>query len=211
MWQDSPCLDRLTNEFGFLDKHRNLPASPFHPYLSPLPKSFVKLARDVITWLLSLPPAEGERSKLACVCFTLIIAVITEEPDYACAFDVLQHEIPELLYKASFLCSNDHNQDIFHQESRLILNQFLPRFLTHRPLLDLARESARAIQRPAKNKKHSQTFASHVKYFTDAVDLLWGRYRKHRQYISSFACSNAEVSDMLLVLKDVLIENLSSV
>lgn len=196
--QEEPCLDHLTNEFGLLDKHRNNPASPFHPYLSPLPKSFLRLARDVILWLLALPPKEVERSKLACVCFTLIIAVITESPDYSCALDVLSHEIPALLYKASFLCSLDLNRDIFHQETRLILNQFLPRFLTHRPLLDLARESARALTRPSK-RKHSETFTAHVKYFTDAVDLMWGRYRAHRRYPSSFACSNTEVRFMNLV------------
>ncbi|KAF7964635.1 hypothetical protein HWV62_4645 [Athelia sp. TMB] len=197
--QESPHLDHLTNEFGVLDKHRNNKLSPFNPYLSPLPKSYLRLARDVILWLLELPPSEEERSKLACVCFTLIIAVITESPNYSCTLDVLSHEIPVLLYKASFLCSRGTNSEIFHQETRLILNQFLLRFLTHRPMLDLAREAARVLTRPPK-RKHTALFTAHIKYFTDTVDLMWGRYRAHRQYVTAFACSNHKVRSTQLAL-----------
>ncbi|KAF7968153.1 hypothetical protein HWV62_31730 [Athelia sp. TMB] len=194
--QESPHLDHLTNEFGVLDKHRNNKLSPFNPYLSPLPKSYLRLARDVILWLLELPPSEEERSKLACVCFTLIIAVITESPNYSCALDVLSHEIPALLYKASFLCSRGTNSEIFHQETRLILNQFLPRFLTHRPMLDLAREASRVLTRPPK-RKHTALFTAHIKYFTDAVDLMWGRYLSPSDSDLRFY-GNAMLSDLVL-------------
>lgn len=192
--QAEPDFDDLRHDFHHWEYHRINQSSPLHKFFSPLPSGSMSIMADIISCLLSSTTADSkdQRSNMLCLCLSYIDMHIMKSPIYNRTLEALRHNLPLLLWKASFLCSISNREDEFHEWCKQFLGIFCPRFLVYPPLLRAARQSLRAM--PRDYLCLDGIFAGHVQSFTRAVETMWARYQDHRHNATlSFACSNPQV------------------